>query len=55
MRTGATLLIADWATGLLGLIWTAAVLPLAGNYWLVWIGVGRKSQHTAGVTQGCNA
>lgn len=26
-------LMAGWAAGLLGLIWIAAVLPLAGNYW----------------------
>ncbi|WP_052223902.1 MFS transporter [Comamonas testosteroni] len=26
-------LMAGWAAGLAGLVWTAAVLPLAGNYW----------------------
>ena len=26
-------LMAGWAAGLAGLVWTAAVLPMAGNYW----------------------
>ncbi len=26
-------LLAGWTAGLLGMVWTAAVLPMAGNYW----------------------
>ena len=32
-RSARTVLMAGWAAGLLGLVWTAAVLPMAGNYW----------------------
>jgi len=32
-RSARTVLLAGWAAGLLGMVWTAAVLPQAGNYW----------------------
>ena len=32
-HSARAVLMAGWAAGLLGLAWTAAVLPLAGNYW----------------------